>query len=151
MKNNIKGDAYLPHILASGLIILLTAQAWWGLRKGAEADDWNFGFYVLSLCTPALYYFMAEVLSPKDSETNIKTVYWERIRAAMIIASVALANNMLVFFLQDDSEFEMKRQSVRFLGIAIALITAYSRQVWVHYVGYGLGYISFFTFVAISN
>jgi len=151
LKNDIKGDVYWPHTLASGLIILLTAQAWWGLRLGTEVEHWTFSFYILSLSTAALYYFMAEVISPKSHETDIKAVYWQRIRAAMVIAAASMASNMIIYIIVDTSSFELKRQVVRLIAISIALGMAYSRRVWVHYIGYGLFYVTFISFVAISN
>ena len=126
---------YRPAVIWAALLILIVAQAWWGMFVMRAFRDWNFAMYAVVVLQITLMYLAAGMVLPDvppEGPVDLRKAYFEHARWFFGLMALTVAVTMLreiVTFGSISISF-----NTYYLGafFALAVIAAIVKSRWYH-------------------
>lgn len=126
---------YWPALLWGGLMILIVAQAWWGMFGMRVFQSWNFAMYGIVVVQITLMYLASGVAMPELPEhgpVDMRAAYFANNRWFFSLLAATIASTFLKDFITVGRIGLSWNVGFLLLCFSMSVIAAATRSAWYH-------------------
>jgi hypothetical protein len=127
---------YWPALIWAALLVLIVAQAWWGMFGMRAFREWNFAMYAVVVLQITLMYLAAGMVLPDvppEGPVDMRKAYFEHARWFFSLMALTVAATMLRELVTFGSI--SVSWNTYYLGFffVLAVIAAVTKSRWFHW------------------
>ena len=128
---------YLPALIWAALMILVVAQAWWGMFGMRDFRQWNFAMYAAVLLQITLMYLAAGLVLPDipaEGPVDMKEGYFAHSQWFFGLFALTIAATFLKDYITLGRVSSTWNAYFLEFNFALAIVAAVVRWRWFHWV-----------------
>lgn len=127
---------YWPALLWGGLMIVVIAQAWWGMFAMRGLAEWNFVMYSAVIAQITLMYLAAGIVMPRLAEqgpVDMRTIYYANARSFFTLLAATVAATFLKDYVLGGHIDSLPNALPLIYYFTLSVIAATVRTPWFHW------------------
>ena len=126
---------YWPSLIWAGLMILIVAQAWWGMYSMRDFRSWNFAMYSMVVVQTTLMYLAAGVALadiPDEGVIDLRAMYFAHRGWFFGLMALTVATTWVKDFVTMGHLSSPANAAFLAVYFVLSVIAAISRSSWYH-------------------
>ena len=123
---NVLLKPYWEYTLWSGILFLVAAFNWFGMKFRIEHIGTSFFTYIFFMIPPLLFYLLVSVFTPKEGEDFKSHFLGSRFKVFLLLALFVFSNMAISFYTGDRA---MVVNVLRFISVLLALLCAFNDKI----------------------
>ncbi len=145
---------YGPALIWAGLMIVIVAQAWWGMFGMRQFRDWNMAMYAAVLLQITLMYLSAAVALPEISgrdAIDMRAIYYANSHWFFGLLALTVASTFLKDYATTGSIKYSWNALFLVMYILLSAIAAATKSSWYHCILAPFSAVAIGTYAAVLS